>query len=372
MALQKTSGRLLNWKGSWRKSYLSTFLLPASRAFPPFPTDEIRTPTLHSDVLFQPSLCASFDACSIFLAHSFTPSIPHIDGRGLTPSSLPSGPAILTGLMDDWAAMSSEGGRRWTLEDMKERFPTTLFRAEATLTSLPEYSVYHENCGMDESPLYLFESHFVEKTQNKDGTLGLGNDYQMPECFREDLFEVMKDERPDYRWLVGLLSSSRLTKRCLLTRLYFEQIVGPTRSGSTWHQDPNGTGAWNAVTVGVKAWVMFPPDVTPPGVHVSEDQGEVEAPLSLAGEPIFYFFFVGLTTLNSRSSTFQNGFFRITNRRSRFMGPKQKTLRREAKCEKEFVLLVRYFMSQVDGGTVRLSFYSFHPQCVNLLCLSCG
>ena len=61
------------------------------------------------------------------------------------------------------------------------------------------------------------------------------------------------------------------------------QIVGPTRSGSTWHQDPNGTSAWNAVTVGSKAWIMFSPDVTPPGVFVSADQGEVEAPLSLAG-----------------------------------------------------------------------------------------
>lgn len=62
------------------------------------------------------------------------------------------------------------------------------------------------------------------------------------------------------------------------------QIIGPTRSGSTWHQDPNGTSAWNAVTAGQKAWLMFPPDITPPGVFVSADQAQVEAPLSLAGE----------------------------------------------------------------------------------------
>lgn len=40
------------------------------------------------------------------------------------------------------------------------------------------------------------------------------------------------------------------------------------------------------MTVGSKAWVAFPPNVTPPGVFVSEDQGEVEAPLSLAGSSL--------------------------------------------------------------------------------------
>ena len=63
---------------------------------------------------------------------------------------------------------------------------------------------------------------------------------------------------------------------------YLLQIAGPTRSGSTWHVDPNHTSAWNAVTVGEKAWIMFPPDVTPPGVYASEDGAQVEAPLSLA------------------------------------------------------------------------------------------
>lgn len=38
------------------------------------------------------------------------------------------------------------------------------------------------------------------------------------------------------------------------------------------------------MTVGRKAWVMFPPSVTPPGVFVSADRAEVEAPLSLAGQ----------------------------------------------------------------------------------------
>lgn len=45
--------------------------------------------------------------------------------------------------------------------------------------------------------------------------------YWIPECFGEDLFAVLGDKRPDDKWL----------------------IVGPARSGSTYHKDPNATSA---------------------------------------------------------------------------------------------------------------------------------
>ncbi|BGP31416.1 hypothetical protein JCM10296v2_003180 [Rhodotorula toruloides] len=270
--IQKTQGALLRWWGSWRASYVNSFIRPAGDASPaptlerPLPTSYISTPTLHSDVLFQPALCAAFDACSIFRLPSFVPSIPRISGKGLSPASLPAEPVILTDLMAAWKAMSPSPFRRWTLDHLSRRFSTQRFRAEATLTTLPDYTLYHDNCPQDESPLYLFESEFVRKTEGLGGP-SLGEDYEVPECFSEDLFSVMGDERPDYRWL----------------------IVGPARSGSTWHVDPNHTSAWNAVTVGEKAWVMFPPDVTPPGVYASEDGAHVEAPLSLAEWFISYY-----------------------------------------------------------------------------------
>lgn len=67
---------------------------------------------------------------------------------------------------------------------------------------------------------------------------------QVPKQFTEDFFSVLGESaRPDYKWL----------------------IMGPERSGSSFHKDPNATSAWNAVVKGSKKWVLFPPHVTPPG-----------------------------------------------------------------------------------------------------------
>lgn len=201
--VQKTQGRLLRWYGSWRASYIATFLRPATvPANEPLPFQSISTPQLHSDVLFQPALCAAFDPRSLFRTSAFVPSIARLPGRDLAPSDLPNEPVILTGLADDWPALSSDPARRWTLSDLTKRFPSQLFRAEATLTTLNDYTTYHDGCEQDESPLYLFESEFVRKTEGEEGNPSFGDDYEVARCFSEDLFSVMNEERPDYRWLV--------------------------------------------------------------------------------------------------------------------------------------------------------------------------
>jgi len=88
----------------------------------------------------------------------------------------------------------------------------------------------------------------------------LAEDYQVPDVFSEDLFSLLGPSgRPDYRWL----------------------IVGPANSGSSFHKDPNCTHAWNAVVRGKKKWIFFPPDVTPPGVHPSQDGLELATPITL-------------------------------------------------------------------------------------------
>jgi hypothetical protein len=130
----------------------------------------------------------------------------------------------------------------------------------------------------DDSPLYLFDQHFADRSP------ALFNDYCTPSVFPQpseekrdrcgavlqlssldasgahhvhggeasdcgnvghgsktsvrapeqevDLFSLLGDARPNFRWL----------------------IIGGKRSGSTFHVDPNGTSAWNACIRGRKLW----------------------------------------------------------------------------------------------------------------------
>ena len=111
----------------------------------------------------------------------------------------------------------------------------------------------------DESPMYLFDSGFVSKMGLK--TEGENADYTPPPAFGEDFFDVLGAQRPDYQWL----------------------LIGPERSASPFHKDPNATSAWNAVLTGAKYWIMFPGSTTPPGIYVSStDQSDITSPLSVA------------------------------------------------------------------------------------------
>ncbi|KAL8706702.1 MAG: hypothetical protein Q9201_000227 [Fulgogasparrea decipioides] len=165
-------------------------------------------------------------------------------------------PFILTAPVRRWPVYE-----QWSASELLAKYGALLFRAEAVDWPLRTYVDYMSD-NEDESPLYLFDRSFVEKMG-----LNVGNEHESqywpPKCFGEDLFDVLGDQRPDRRWL----------------------IVGPERSGSTFHKDPNATSAWNAVLRGSKYWIMFPAASTyppPPGVYVSEDQSEVTSPLSIA------------------------------------------------------------------------------------------
>lgn len=65
-------------------------------------------------------------------------------------------------------------------------------------------------------------------------------DFTIPDVMPFDFMSTLgNDKRPPYRWF----------------------CIGPRRSGTTVHKDPLGTSAWNAVTSGVKRWVLFEPHV---------------------------------------------------------------------------------------------------------------
>lgn len=167
-------------------------------------------------------------------------------------------PFILTSPVKQWSVYGN-----WSTEGLLQEYGALKFRAESVDWPLKTYTEYMRNSS-DESPLYLFDRSFAEKMKLTISTGPVDKaDYWPPVCFGSDAFSVLSSQRPDHRWL----------------------IIGPERSGSTFHKDPNATSAWNAVIKGLKYWIMFPSSSSlppPPGVYVSADQSEVTSPLSIA------------------------------------------------------------------------------------------
>ncbi|KAJ9053880.1 hypothetical protein DSO57_1020050 [Entomophthora muscae] len=197
-----------DFKGSWRLTYIYRAF---SNIIPfdlnPFP---VQISDFYSDVLFQPWLCAS-TGIAPFLGKE------NIDRRSnlsledfIEEYEVPNRPVIITDVIENWPAFKT-----WTEEKLTELYGEVKFRAEAIDISLKRYFEYaHQN--LDESPVYLFDKKFG------DNCPGMLADFEVPIYFRDDLFQLLgNDRRPDYRWL----------------------IIGPARSGSTFHKDPNATSA---------------------------------------------------------------------------------------------------------------------------------
>lgn len=232
------------WRGSWRASL---------RRLPSPNLPKIDCSDLFSDALHRPFRCSQIELPQYTLGIPRSNRIPRL--ADLTTAEFnnvwTNRPFILTEPIKNWPVYQT-----WSQDELAKRYAETIFRAEALEWPLKTYLRYMAST-KDESPLYLFDRGFVEKMHLVVGSEG---EYQPPDCFQEDLFTVLGDERPDHRWL----------------------IIGPERSGSTFHKDPNATSAWNAVIRGSKYWILFPPSMVPPGVYISDDQGEVTSPFSIA------------------------------------------------------------------------------------------
>ncbi|CAG7951225.1 unnamed protein product [Penicillium nalgiovense] len=240
------------WRGTWRSTYLN---IPASKV------PMVDCSQLFSDSLYRPFNCAHIP---------LDPYVSKIPARNqiarlpdLSPEEFQANwtdrPFILTEPVKAWPAY-----KHWTVGSLLARYGKTKFRAEAVDWAMRTYGDYMAD-NSDESPLYLFDRSFVSKMGLSVGSPETTPDasYWPPACFAEDFFSVLGDDRPDHQWL----------------------IIGPERSGSKFHKDPNATSAWNAVLRGPKYWIMFPSGTKqppPPGVFVSDDQSEVTSPLSIA------------------------------------------------------------------------------------------
>ncbi|KAK5939747.1 hypothetical protein PMZ80_008129 [Knufia obscura] len=241
LALRDIDSELF-WRGTWRSSLLKrTVRLP-----------RVKCQHLYSDALYRPFQCtnAPLEPFTVDIPkHNHIPKLKDLSVDEFA-ARWSDKPFVLTEPVKAWKVFQD-----WNEEKLLEAYGQVQFRAEAVDWTLSNYVEYMNN-NQDESPLYLFDRGFVEKMGLEVGEDGA---YQPPECFAEDLFMLLGEHRPDHRWL----------------------IIGPERSGSTFHKDPNATSAWNAVIRGSKYWIMFPNSVTPPGVYVSDDQSEVTSPLSI-------------------------------------------------------------------------------------------
>jgi len=239
-----------NWK--FHKTWQETYLRHTVPSYTPNSKKPRILPgnPLCSELLYQPWLYSIVDIDPAWL------EIETIERRsGLSKEDfreqyeIPNKPVILTNIATQWPA-----ARKWLEDDY-------LFQAfqdkHVIVGDAPmRYDSFLDYCkdNNDEMPLYLFDKTFITNCP------ALQNDYTVPPHFSDDLFSVLgEDGRPDYRWL----------------------IIGPKRSGSTFHKDPNATSAWNAVIKGSKKWLLYPPHVQPPGVRASADGADVACPVSL-------------------------------------------------------------------------------------------
>jgi hypothetical protein len=151
-------------------------------------------------------------------------------------------PVIITDIVQTWPAFK-KWNHEYFLQSKKK------FRAERVDLTYSDYKAYMDQCN-EEAPLYLFD---------KNSPIDYQDDFSIPNYFEQDFFSVLGDGRRDYRWI----------------------IIGPTRSGSTFHIDPNSTSAFNAVITGSKKWILYPPNMIPPGVYPTKDGSEVTSPVSI-------------------------------------------------------------------------------------------
>ncbi|VAH33731.1 unnamed protein product [Triticum turgidum subsp. durum] len=135
------------------------------------------------------------------------------------------GPVLLGKLAESWPART-----KWSMQQLVHDYGEVTFRIsqrspKKIIMKLKDYVSYME-LQHDEDPLYIFDDKFGESAP------ALLEDYRVPHLFQEDLFDVLDyEQRPAFRWF----------------------IIGPERSGASWHVDPGLTSAWNTLLCGRKS-----------------------------------------------------------------------------------------------------------------------
>ncbi|KAH1065366.1 hypothetical protein J1N35_030353 [Gossypium stocksii] len=258
VCLKKVSGHI-QYKGSWQKTTLHLENLPNEYiefCRKPLQFDGFSSPFLYRRLYRCHTTLDgfSFDDGNVERKNDISAEQFHREYDGIKP-------VLLNGLADTWPARKT-----WTIDQLVPKYGDTTFKISSSLKvsmTFKDYVSYMKQ-QHDEDPLYIFDDKFGESAP------GLLKDYTVPQIFQEDFFDVLDKNRPSFRWLV----------------------IGPARSGASWHVDPGLTSAWNTLLCGRKRWALYPPGTVPLGVtvHVDDDDGDisVDSPTSLQWWLDFY------------------------------------------------------------------------------------
>jgi hypothetical protein len=246
---------------TWKDTFAQTFAKHAGGAAVPVHSP-IRMSGVFSDALHRPWCCRSYELKPEWLKLDNLPRRSKLSVEEfLAEYEVPNKPVVLTDVVNQWPAFKN-WEKPYLIENgdkQRARFRTTSTTCPVAADfSVEQYLLYAEQA-QEETPLYLFERGFARKAP------GLAADYEEPPYFHPDakhgtdLFRLLGSRRPDHKWL----------------------IMGPARSGSIFHVDPNSTNAWNAAIRGRKRWILYPPGSVPPGVIPSSNLADITVPLSL-------------------------------------------------------------------------------------------
>jgi hypothetical protein len=274
LVLLRTRGRNISFHKTWKDTYA---MIQIQGKYPLPTITPIRVSHFYSHYLFHHWLCAHYEFERIAPGFYKNEDVPRVEASQLSIQQFieqyekPNTPVIITHAVDDWKALSA-----WNEEYFITESNNQLLRATSASAIMPSYWTmenYYSYAKQvkEEAPLYLFERSFASVSS-------LTKDYTVPRYFNPlsysqedllkgkgydtDMFRLLGDDnhRPDYKWL----------------------IIGPKKSGSLFHIDPNQTNAWNVAIQGRKKWIFYPPTVQPPAVQSSADGADVTVPVSTA------------------------------------------------------------------------------------------
>jgi hypothetical protein len=286
------------FEGTWKDMFVRINKTSRRRRLPNGNSDSVTSTTenkkycqhkpihvhgVYSDTFYRSYLCRSFAFDPSWLDQGNNNSTNVVSREDVSTLDIdtfigkyeqPNIPVIIENATQSWPAL-----QKWTATDYL--IQTTIgssYRATSGSAPYPaQFSMkaYIQYCDSsaaqtDEAPLYLFDRSFAIQTpelyQDYFPALQKSCPYLSSTSHDgHDLFRLLGQDsdddtrRPDYKWI----------------------IVGPQRSGSNFHIDPNATHAWNAPIRGRKFWILYPPGVPPPGVIPSTDGDEVMMPISV-------------------------------------------------------------------------------------------